>query len=68
MHTQITQLKRENQDLKDLLFDLSGMVIGKDKKNFGLTEQEIVARVTAVVGGVRFNPLDFDMSCKNGEQ
>lgn len=68
MNTQLTQLKRENQDLKDLLQDVSLMVIGKDKTNFGLVEQEIVAKVKSVVGGGTYNPLDWDQTDKNGEQ
>ena len=68
MHTQITQLKRENQDLKDLIQDVHMMVIGKSKSDFGLTEQEIAARVSAAAGGKRYNALDWCFKDVNGEQ
>ena len=67
MNTQITELKRENQDLKDLLQDVIPL-IGKDNKDFGLLDQEIVAKVKSVVGGVKYNALEWDLRDKNGEQ
>lgn len=62
-----TQLKRENQALKDLLQDVVP-IIGKDKKDFGLIDQEIVARVKAVTGGVKYSAQDWDFTPTNGEQ
>jgi hypothetical protein len=68
MNQQITQLKRENQDLKDLLQDVHLMVIGKSKSDFGLMEQEIAAKVSAVAGGGRYNAQDWIMKETNGDQ
>jgi hypothetical protein len=68
MNQQIKQLKRENQDLKDLLQDVHLMVIGKDVKNFGLMEQEIAAKVSAVAGGKKYNALDWCFKDVNGDQ
>jgi len=68
MQEQIKNLKRENQDLKDLLQDVAGGLVGKDPMNYGLVQNEIIAKVKSVVGGVKYNPLDWDVSDRNGEQ
>jgi hypothetical protein len=68
MLEQIKNLKKENQDLKDLLQDVAGGLVGKDPMNYGLMEKEIIAKVKSVVGGVKYNALDWDMSDRNGEQ
>lgn len=68
MNEQIKQLKKENQDLKDLLQDVAGGLVGKDPMNYGLTEKEIIARVKSVSGGVKYNPLDWRFDDVNGEQ
>lgn len=68
MLEQIKILKRENQDLRDLLQDVHLMVIGKSKSDFGLMEQEIAAKVSAVAGGVRYNAQDWEMKETNGDQ
>lgn len=68
MNEQIKHLKRENQDLKDLLQDVAGNLVGKDPMNYALVQNEIIAKIKSVVGGVRYNPLDWDQSDRNGEQ
>lgn len=67
MNEQVKQLKRENQDLKDLLQDVAG-VLDQHKSEFGMNSKEVHAKVKSVVGGARYNPLDWDMSDTNGEQ
>jgi len=68
MKEQIKQLKRENQDLRDLLQDVDGALVGKEPLNYGLTEKEIIAKIKSVVGGVRYNALEWDMKDYNGDQ
>ncbi len=67
MNNQLSQLKRENQDLKDLLFDLAP-IIGKCATDFGMIDKELHAKVKSIATGVKYNPLDWDESDKNGEQ
>ena len=67
MQEQIKQLKRENQDLRDLLQDVDG-VLENHKRDFGMNGKEIHARVKSSIGGVKYNAKDFDVSDKNGEQ
>lgn len=67
MQEQIKQLKREVQDLKDILQDVNP-ILERNKREFGVTDQETHARVKSIVGGVKYNALDWDMRDKNGEQ
>jgi len=68
MLEQIKNLKRENQDLRDLLQDVHLMVIGKSKSDFGLMEQEIAAKVSSIAGGKKYNALEWQFGDINGEQ
>ena len=63
----ITNLQRENKQLKEYLQDAVALA-AKYKREMGNTDQEELARLSAPVSGIKFNPLDFDLTCKNGEQ
>lgn len=60
-------LERENKNLREHLQD-AVMLAGRYKKEMGLTDQEELERLSAKANGTRFNPKDFDVADRNGEQ
>ena len=66
MNEQVTQ-QRQVRELKENLQD-AVMLASKYKNNMGIIDQEELARLNAKANGVTYNPTDFDMACRNGEQ
>lgn len=66
MNTTIA-LQRENKLLKEHLQD-AVQLAGKFKREMGVIDQEELARLSAKANGAAFNPRDFDMADRNGEQ
>ncbi|WP_443945586.1 hypothetical protein ACJVDH_00310 [Pedobacter sp. AW1-32] len=66
MNTTIA-LQRQVHELKENLQDAVALA-GKYKPNMGMIDQEELARLSKQANGSAYNPKEFDMSDKNGEQ
>lgn len=60
-------LKQDIIRLKEAAQD-AVMLAGKYKSHMGLIDQEELARLSNVANGTGFNPAEFDMTDRNGEQ
>ena len=64
---QIVVLQRQVRDLKENLQDAVALA-GRYKREMGTIDQEELAKLSKAANGTAYNPADFDMRDKNGEQ
>jgi len=67
MKEQIAKLQRQNNELKESLFDCV-LTMKRFKNEFGMGDQETYSKASSIVMGTPHNPLDFLPGDNNGEQ
>ncbi|RZJ91588.1 MAG: hypothetical protein EOO20_04700 [Chryseobacterium sp.] len=60
-------LQRQVRELKENLQDAVSLA-GRHKHNMGVIDQEELARLSKQANGSAYNPKEFDMADRNGEQ
>lgn len=66
MNTTLAQ-ERQVRELKENLQDAVALA-GKFKREMGVIDQEELARLSSKANGSAYNPKEFDMADRNGEQ
>jgi len=64
---QIIALQRANKELKENLQEAVALA-SKFKREMGVIDQEDLARLNKAATGAVYNPADFDLRDRNGEQ
>lgn len=60
-------LERQVRELKENLQDAVALA-ARHKHNMGVIDQEELARLSKQANGSAYNPKEFDMADRNGEQ
>lgn len=67
MNNTPTGLQKQVRSLKECLQDAVALA-GKYKREMGVLDQEELARLSNAATGSAYNPADFDLRDRNGEQ